>query len=126
MEKTEVTTELMDTDELNSQTFNEQKIPKINIQAIDDTLTMDSYSQYVSDSQNRVIRVLGSTYCSGLIDFKGMKFLIMDQPARANLPSFLNELKKNHVKHVFRVCTSTYSPQDLEKDGVYVYVSKFY
>ncbi|KAF1744317.1 hypothetical protein MXB_2634 [Myxobolus squamalis] len=81
----------------------------------------DCFSQYLADSQRHVIRIWGSTYCSGLIEHKLLKFLIMDQPVRANIQLFIDQLQKHQVHHVFRVCKPNYDPKELEELNIAVY-----
>lgn len=52
--------------------------------------------------------------------YKNMRFLIMDRPNDATIPSFLEELKKRNVKDVVRVCEPTYKTDVLEKHGIQV------
>lgn len=54
------------------------------------------------------------------INFKNMRFLIMDRPTDATIPAFLEELKSRNVKDVVRVCEATYKTDLLEKEGISV------
>lgn len=54
------------------------------------------------------------------IVYKNMKFLIMDRPTDATIPTFIEELKKKKVKEVVRVCEPTYKTDDLEKHDIKV------
>ena len=52
------------------------------------------------------------------ITVKNLNFLITDRPTDANLPSFLEELKKRNVKEVVRVCEPTYNTETLRQQGI--------
>lgn len=55
-----------------------------------------------------------------LVEFKNMRFLIMDRPSKANIAHFVKELKKCGVNEVVRVCEPTYASDDLRKEGITV------
>jgi len=55
-----------------------------------------------------------------LVEFKNMRFLIMDRPSKANLTHFVKELKKCGVHEVVRVCEPTYERELLYKEGITV------
>lgn len=54
------------------------------------------------------------------ITFKQMRFLITDRPTEATLDRFIEELHKNKVKEVVRVCNPTYDAHRLEDIGIQV------
>ncbi|XP_023581471.1 protein tyrosine phosphatase type IVA 1-like isoform X2 [Trichechus manatus latirostris] len=54
------------------------------------------------------------------ITYRNMRFLIAHNPSNASLNKFLQELKKNGVTTIVRVCEATYSPTILEKEGIQV------
>jgi len=54
------------------------------------------------------------------IKFKQMKFLITDRPTEATLDRYIEELNKNKVKEVVRVCSPTYDAHRLEDLGIQV------
>ncbi|KNC85596.1 protein tyrosine phosphatase type IVA 1 [Sphaeroforma arctica JP610] len=56
-----------------------------------------------------------------VVEHKGMRFVIMDAPSNSNLPSYLQELKRNGVQHVVRVCDPTYEIELLEREGIQVH-----
>ncbi|XP_066920436.1 protein tyrosine phosphatase type IVA 1-like [Clytia hemisphaerica] len=60
-----------------------------------------------------------------LVEYKNMRFLIMDRPSKANIGQFVEELKKCDVCAVIRVCEPTYDPQLLVKEGINVFDWKF-
>lgn len=57
------------------------------------------------------------------IEFKNMRFLIMDRPTDATMEKFIEELKKRRVKDVVRVCEPTYKTEKLVQEGIRVLVS---
>lgn len=59
------------------------------------------------------------------IEYKNMKFLIMDRPTNNNLNNFIEELKKRKVKDVVRVCEPTYNTQLLNNEGIQVHDWQF-
>lgn len=52
------------------------------------------------------------------IEYRNMKFLIMDAPSDANLPLYITELKKHNVAHVVRVCDPSYSIDLLTRNNI--------
>ncbi|GAB6018666.1 Protein tyrosine phosphatase prl-1 [Chamberlinius hualienensis] len=54
------------------------------------------------------------------IQYKYMRFLIMDRPTDSTLPYFIEELKKRNAKDVVRVCEPTYQTDLLVKEGIRV------
>ncbi|XP_058391165.1 protein tyrosine phosphatase type IVA 1-like isoform X2 [Diceros bicornis minor] len=54
------------------------------------------------------------------IAYKNMRFLIAHSPTNASLNKFLQELKKNGVTTIVRVCEATYNTAILEKEGIQV------
>eukprot|EP00123_Amoebidium_parasiticum_P012794 comp21582_c0_seq1/m.30166 comp21582_c0_seq1/g.30166 ORF comp21582_c0_seq1/g.30166 comp21582_c0_seq1/m.30166 type:complete len:161 (-) comp21582_c0_seq1:147-629(-) len=56
-----------------------------------------------------------------LIEHKGMRFMIMDAPSDSNLPLYLQELKKNKVTDVVRVCDPTYNADVMGQAGIRVH-----
>lgn len=75
-----------------------------------------------------------------LIEFKGMKFLITDRPSDSNIQNYIvvnisklifsffninkfcfQELKKNNVGTVVRVCDPSYKTDELESQGISVH-----
>lgn len=55
-----------------------------------------------------------------LVEYKDMRFLIMDRPSKANIYQFVEELKKCAVCDVIRVCEPTYNSDLLTKEGINV------
>uniref|UniRef100_A0A8C8ZHT6 protein-tyrosine-phosphatase n=1 Tax=Prolemur simus TaxID=1328070 RepID=A0A8C8ZHT6_PROSS len=54
------------------------------------------------------------------IAYRNMRFLLMKNPAKSSFYRFLQELKKNEVTTIVRVCEATYSSTSLEKEGIQV------
>lgn len=54
------------------------------------------------------------------IDYKNMRFLIMDRPTDASMDRFIEELKKRGAKDVVRVCEPTYKTDKLDIEGIRV------
>lgn len=55
-----------------------------------------------------------------VIEYDNMRFLITDRPTDANMPKYIEELKKHHVKDVVRVCEPTYDKEQLEKHDIHI------
>ncbi|OZJ06854.1 hypothetical protein BZG36_00147, partial [Bifiguratus adelaidae] len=55
------------------------------------------------------------------IDYKGVRFLIVDAPSNNNLPMYLKEFKRYNVTDVVRCCEPTYSKGPLEEQGIKVH-----
>lgn len=56
-----------------------------------------------------------------LIEFSGLKFLIMDAPSRSNLHLYLKEMERARVNHVVRICEPTYPKETVESSGIKVH-----
>lgn len=54
------------------------------------------------------------------IEYNGLKFLIINNPAQATLAQFIKELKKYNAKTVARCCEPTYSTESLAQEGIKV------
>ncbi|XP_019523454.1 PREDICTED: protein tyrosine phosphatase type IVA 1-like isoform X3 [Hipposideros armiger] len=54
------------------------------------------------------------------ITYKNMRFLIAHSPTNVSLNKFLQELKKNKVTTLVRVCEATYNATILEKEGIQI------
>lgn len=50
-----------------------------------------------------------------------MRFLIVDAPNNSSLPAYIEELQRNRVQHMVRVCSATYDSQLLESAGIHVH-----
>jgi protein tyrosine phosphatase type IVA len=57
-----------------------------------------------------------------LIEFKHLKFLIMDAPKENNLHLYLKECEKHHVSDIVRISEPTYSREEVEKAGISLHV----
>lgn len=58
-----------------------------------------------------------------LVEWKNLRFLIMDAPKDANLHLYLKECKKHNVTHIVRISEPSYSKDEAEKAGISVHVS---
>lgn len=56
-----------------------------------------------------------------LIEYAGLKFLIMDAPSQSNLHLYLKEMERVGVKDVVRICEPTYSREIVESSGIKVH-----
>ncbi|XP_033109075.1 protein tyrosine phosphatase type IVA 1-like isoform X1 [Anneissia japonica] len=54
------------------------------------------------------------------IEYKNMKFLIVNNPDKHTVESFIQELKNRGIKYVVRVCEPTYDANKLAKEGIQV------
>eukprot|EP00834_Sanchytrium_tribonematis_P008433 NODE_989_length_2776_cov_1.428091.p2 type:complete len:192 gc:universal NODE_989_length_2776_cov_1.428091:659-84(-) len=55
-----------------------------------------------------------------LIEYNGLRFLILDCPTDSTLPLIAAEFKKYNVSDVVRVCEPTYNTKKLVDDGIQV------
>ncbi|RUP50649.1 protein-tyrosine phosphatase-like protein [Jimgerdemannia flammicorona] len=56
-----------------------------------------------------------------LIDYKGVRFLIVDAPSNNSLPLYIKEFERWNVTDVVRCCEPTYSKDPLEEKGIKVH-----
>lgn len=56
-----------------------------------------------------------------LIEFEGLKFLIMDAPSRSNIHLYLKEMERINVKDIVRICEPTYPKEIVESAGIKVH-----
>ena len=56
-----------------------------------------------------------------LIEYEGLKFLIMDAPSRSNIHLYLKEMERIHVKDIVRICEPTYPREIVESVGIKVH-----
>lgn len=59
-----------------------------------------------------------------LIEFKNLKFLIMDAPKESNLHVYLKECKKYNVVHIVRISEPSYSKEEVESAGIMLHVRR--
>jgi protein tyrosine phosphatase type 4A len=59
------------------------------------------------------------------VNYKNLKFIIMDRPTPYNLPTYLRELKKAGVTAIVRVCEETYDAAEVEKAGISIHEIPF-
>lgn len=55
-----------------------------------------------------------------LVEWKKLRFVIMDAPKANNLHLYIRELKKQNVVCVVRVCEATYPAAEVEAAGIKV------
>lgn len=65
-------------------------------------------------------RYTGGPQTPALVEYKHLKFIIINQPTAATLPIFIEELKQLNAGIVVRCCESTYSPKTLAENGIQV------
>lgn len=58
-----------------------------------------------------------------LVEFKNLKFLIMDAPKDANLHLYIKECKKYNVTELVRISEPTYNKEEVENAGIRVHVN---
>ena len=56
-----------------------------------------------------------------LIEYSGLKFLIMDAPSQSNLHLYLKEMERVSVNHIVRICEPTYPKEIVESSGIKVH-----
>ncbi|KAF9552073.1 Protein tyrosine phosphatase type IVA 1, partial [Lunasporangiospora selenospora] len=56
-----------------------------------------------------------------LIEYKHMRFLVLDAPSDSNLHLYVSEFVRYDVKDVVRVCEPTYSIESLGAQSIKVY-----
>ncbi|ORX46180.1 dual specificity protein phosphatase CDC14B [Piromyces finnis] len=56
-----------------------------------------------------------------LIEYKSLRFLIMDAPSTSNLDIYIQEMKKNGVTNLVRVCEPTYPKEKVEANNIKVH-----
>eukprot|EP00004_Rigifila_ramosa_P012286 TRINITY_DN2650_c0_g1_i4.p1 TRINITY_DN2650_c0_g1~~TRINITY_DN2650_c0_g1_i4.p1 ORF type:complete len:207 (-),score=33.02 TRINITY_DN2650_c0_g1_i4:172-792(-) len=57
----------------------------------------------------------------GFLEYNGIRVMIMDAPTDTNAPVYLEELKRQQVKNVVRVCEPTYSTELFAQNGIKVH-----
>ena len=53
-----------------------------------------------------------------LIEYKNLRFLVIDAPKEHNLHLYLKEFKKNNVLQVVRISEPSYSKEEVENAGI--------
>lgn len=56
-----------------------------------------------------------------LIEYEGLKFLIMDAPSQSNIHIYLKEMERVNVKDIVRICEPTYPREIVESSGIKVH-----
>jgi hypothetical protein len=60
-----------------------------------------------------------------LIEYKGMRFVVMDAPSDANLLQYIKELERHSVTDMVRACEPTYSSETVASHGITLHVRPF-
>lgn len=60
-----------------------------------------------------------------VVEWSGMRFLIMDAPSESNLDLYLRELKRQNVTDLVRVCDPTYSREAVERQNIRIHEMLF-
>ena len=55
------------------------------------------------------------------VDYRDMRFLVMDAPSENNIHLYVKEMEKHGVSDVVRVCDPTYPREILERQGIRVH-----
>ena len=58
-----------------------------------------------------------------LIEYKSLRFLIMDAPKESNLHVYIKECKRQNVRHIVRISEPSYSKEEVENAGIKLHVS---
>lgn len=56
-----------------------------------------------------------------LVEYRGMRFVVMDAPSESNINLYLAELERHAVTDVVRVCDPTYPKEVVERRGIRVH-----
>ena len=83
--------------------------------------TMLSANNIVSNSMNVLQAGTRLPNPPTLIEYSGLKFLIMDAPSQSNLHLYLKEMERVGVNHVVRICEPTYPKGIVESSGIKVH-----
>ena len=55
-----------------------------------------------------------------LIEYRQYRFLIMDAPTDANLPAYIDILRRKHTVALVRACEPTYKSEPVKQAGIRV------
>lgn len=66
--------------------------------------------------------VAGLVSRPSLVEWRNLRFLIMDAPKESNLHLYLKECKKYNVTHIVRISEPSYSKDEVEKAGITLHV----
>lgn len=81
---------------------------------------MKTPSEIKVGGQNAVQLRRSTPSVPAVIEYKKMRFMIMDRPTNANISHYIEELKQRDVHEVVRVCEPTYNVEPLRKEGIKV------
>lgn len=56
------------------------------------------------------------------IEYKNLRFLVMDAPKDSNLHLYLRECRNRNVKHIVRISEPSYNKEEVEKAGIKLHV----
>lgn len=86
------------------------------------SFVIHTYPRVTTPSKTAATRVGAATMSAhpSLVEWKKLRFLIMDAPKANNLHLYLRELKKHNVVCVVRVCEPTYPASEVEAAGMKV------
>jgi protein tyrosine phosphatase type 4A len=60
-----------------------------------------------------------------LVEWKGLRFLIMDAPKPNNLHLYVKECKKRNVVSMVRVCEPTYAASEVQAAGIHLHEMEY-
>lgn len=83
--------------------------------------TMLSANNIVNNSMNVLQAGTRLPNPPTLIEYEGLKFLIMDAPSRSNIHLYLKEMERVKVKDIVRICEPTYPREIVESAGIKVH-----
>lgn len=104
---------------------------------LDDEPTARSQSPTLSESSNRLSSFSSAHYIHHhgnatrlpnpptLVEWEGMRFVIMDAPSDGNIELYLREMKRHGVTELVRVCDPTYSKEPVERKGIRIHEMLF-
>lgn len=83
--------------------------------------TMLTANNIVSNSMNLLQAGTRLPNPPTLIEYVGLKFLIMDAPSQSNLHLYLKEMERVGVRDIVRICEPTYPREIVESAGIKVH-----
>ena len=83
--------------------------------------TMLNANNIVSNSMNVLQSGTRLPNPPTLIEYVGLRFLIMDAPSQSNLRLYLKEMERVGVKDIVRICEPTYPRELVESSGIKVH-----
>lgn len=83
--------------------------------------TMLSANNIVNNSMNVLQAGTRLPNPPTLIEYEGLRFLIMDAPSQSNIHLYLKEMERVNVKAIVRICEPTYPREIVESAGIKVH-----